>query len=194
MTKRSTTIVRETRETRVVCSLDLDTSGATSVASGLPFLDHMLESWARHAGVGLSMEALGDLHVDDHHTVEDCGIVLGQAIDAALGDKSGIARFGHAYAPLDESLARSVVDLSGRPWPVVNLGLQREQLGGVATENVTHFFCSLAISARLCLHLDVLRGTNDHHRAEAAFKSFALAFGRAAAVRGSGVPSTKGVL
>ena len=194
MSLRSATISRKTRETSIRCSLDLDGDGSADVKTGLGFLDHMLTSLARHGGLRLELVAEGDLEVDDHHTVEDCALVLGEALEAALGDKSGVVRFGHAYVPLDEALARAVVDLSGRPWPAVELGLRRERLGDVACENLTHFFNSLAMRARITLHVDVLKGDNDHHRAEAAFKAVAVALRTAVAVRGGGVPSTKGVL
>ena len=194
MTPRSAQTSRTTRETSVVCSLVLDGDGCAEVSTGLGFLDHMLEGLARHGGLTLSLQASGDLDVDDHHTVEDCALVLGEAIETALGDKRGVVRFGHAYAPLDEALARVVVDLSGRPWSEVNLGLSRETLGSVATENLTHFFRSLAMRGRFTLHVDLLRGDNDHHRVEAAFKALALALRQAVALRGGGVPSTKGVL
>lgn len=194
MTPRSAQTSRTTRETSVVCSLALDGDGCAEVSTGLGFLDHMLEGLARHGGLTLSLQASGDLDVDDHHTVEDCALVLGEAIETALGDKRGVVRFGHAYAPLDEALARVVVDLSGRPWSEVNLGLSRETLGSVATENLTHFFRSLAMRGRFTLHVDLLRGDNDHHRVEAAFKALALALRQAVALRGGGVPSTKGVL
>ncbi len=186
---------RRTLETAIEARLDLDRRGPSQVETGLPFLDHMIGAAAFHGGMTLDLCARGDLEVDDHHTVEDCAIVLGSAIRDALGERSGIRRFGYAYAPLDEALARAVVDLSGRPSATVDLGLRREMLGSVATENLAHFFTSLATSARLTLHLDVLRGDNDHHRAEAAFKSFGLALGEAVSRRAAGgIPSTKGVL
>ena len=147
-----------------------------------------------HARFDLTLRCRGDIDVDDHHTSEDCAIALGQAIDRALGEGRGIERFGHAYAPLDEALARAVVDLSGRPWPAIDLGLQREMLGQLACENITHVLQSLAIAARCSLHVDVLKGDNDHHRAEAAFKATAIALRRAVRVSGTQVPSTKEVL
>lgn len=194
MSPRTTTVSRQTRETAIRCVLDLDGDGFADVQTGLGFLDHMLTSLARHGGFRLELKAEGDLHVDDHHTVEDCALVIGEAMERALSDKVGITRFGHAYVPLDEALARAVVDLSGRPWPAVDLGLRRERLGDVATENLTHFFNSLAMRARITLHVDVLKGDNDHHRAEAAFKAVAVALRAAVALRGGDVPSTKGVL
>ena len=192
---RVTSRRRDTGETSVELRLDLDGSGRTEISTGLRFLDHMLDALARHARLDLTLRCEGDLEVDDHHTVEDCAIVLGSALDELLGERRGITRFGSAYAPLDEALARVVVDLSGRPWPEVDLGLRRERLGAVACENLTHFLQTLAIEGRMALHVDVLRGANDHHRAEAAFKALALAL-RAALTRdgADAVPSTKGVL
>jgi imidazoleglycerol phosphate dehydratase HisB len=141
------------------------------------------------------LECTGDLQVDDHHTAEDCALSLGAAIDRAIGERRAFARFGHAYAPLDEALARAVVDFSGRPYPVVQLGLRRERIGELACENIEHVIASLAISMRAAVHVDVLRGSNDHHRAEAAFKALALALRLALArTDDSCVPSTKEVL
>jgi imidazoleglycerol phosphate dehydratase HisB len=191
---RSAELSRSTVETSVEVKLLLDGSGLAEVATGLGFLDHMLTALARHASLDLVLTATGDLGVDDHHTVEDCAIVLGRALDEALGDRAGITRFAHAYAPLDESLARAVIDLSGRPWPEIDLGLRRETIRDVAAENLTHFLRTLAMEGRLALHVDVLRGDNDHHRAESAFKATALALRSAVAVSGGGIPSTKGVL
>jgi len=195
MSDRKTSVERVTRETRVVLELDLVGKREIEIRTGLPFLDHMLNALAFHACWDLRLECRGDLEVDDHHTVEDCALALGSAIDRCLGDRRGIVRFGSAFAPLDEALARVVVDLSGRPAPVVNLGLKRERLGDVATENLEHFFSSLAIAVRGAMHVDVLRGENDHHRAEAAFKAAALALKAALAVDETvDTPSTKGVL
>lgn len=191
---RSAELVRGTTETRVTVSLELDGIGDADVGSGLGFLDHMLTTLARHSGFDLTMRAEGDVVVDDHHTVEDCAIVVGRALDEALGDRSGITRFGYAYAPLDESLARAVVDLSGRAWPEVSIPFARATIGQVATENVVHFLRTLAIEGRMALHVDLIRGDNDHHKAEAAFKALALALHSAVAIRGEGVPSTKGSL
>ena len=186
---------RETLETRVEARVNVDIRGPGRVRTGLPFLDHMIGAAAFHGGLTLDLRARGDLDVDDHHTVEDCGLVFGAALRDALGERRGIRRFGHAYAPLDEALARAVIDLSGRPFAAVDLGLRREMLGTVATENLSHFFMSFATAARLTLHLDVIRGDNDHHRAEAAFKAFGLALAEAAGRRATaGIPSTKGML
>ncbi len=194
-TGRRGTLERRTAETAVKVTLCLDGSGRCEVATGLGFLDHMLAQLARHARLDLELACEGDLEVDDHHTVEDCALALGAALDAALGERRGIHRFGSAFAPLDEALARAVVDLSGRPAPVVDLGLVRERVGEVATESLAHFFHSFAIAGRMALHVDVLRGVNDHHRVEAAFKALALALRQAVSRDGSAeVPSTKGVL
>ncbi|MFO8073997.1 MAG: imidazoleglycerol-phosphate dehydratase HisB [Polyangia bacterium] len=189
---RSAKIERCTAETDIRLELCLDGEGGCEASTKIGFLDHLLTALARHAGFDLELSCDGDLEVDDHHSVEDCALALGAAIDEALGERRGIARFGWALAPLDEALARAVVDLSSRPWAEVSLELERERLGGLSTENVDHFVRSLAIAARASIHLDVLRGRNDHHRAEAAFKALALAL-RQAVARGGGarVPSTK---
>ena len=194
MTSRTAEISRKTRETDVTVRLDLDGAGAAEVATGIGFLDHMLSTLAKHARFDLALSCKGDLGIDDHHTAEDCALALGAAIDQALGDRTGIERFGSAYAPLDEALARAVVDLSGRPYAFVKLGLEREALGGIACENLGHVLRSLATAARATLHVELLRGENDHHRVEAAFKATALALRQAVRVTGGGVPSTKGVL
>jgi len=193
---RIANITRPTSETNIRIELNLDGAGASSIQTGLPFLDHMLTAMACHGRIDLAVDCEGDLSVDDHHSVEDCALALGSALDGALADRRGIRRFGSAFAPLDEALARVVIDLSGRPHATVNPGLHREQLGTVATENITHFFQSLATTARCTLHVDVLRGSNDHHKAEAAFKAFALALREAVAPdeRQAGIPSTKGTL
>ena len=194
--RRYAALERTTRETSVRVELALDGSGEVSVSTGIGFLDHMLTALGVHGAFDLRLTCEGDLGVDDHHTAEDCAILLGRAIDAALGERAGIVRFASAYAPLDEALARSVVDLSGRPFPSVSLGLRRESIGGLACENVGHALASMATSMRAALHVDVLKGDNDHHRAEAAFKATALALREAVRVRpgASGVPSTKGVI
>lgn len=191
---RSAELNRTTSETRVEVTLDLDGNGETKIDTGLGFLDHMLDALGRHSGIDLSVLADGDSAVDDHHTVEDCALLIGRALESALGDRSGIRRFGSAYAPLDEALALSVIDLSGRPWPEVGIEFSRHQIGDVATENIVHFFRTLALEGRMALHVDVLRGDNDHHKAEAAFKATALALREAVERRGEMVPSTKGIL
>lgn len=194
MSPRTASIDRKTGETEISLTLDLDGEGQAEVATGIPFYDHMLHAFAKHGRFDLELRCDGDLEVDDHHTVEDCALVLGEAFDDALGERRGIQRFAHAYAPLDEALARVVVDLSGRPYAVVDMGLQRESLGGLSCENIPHVFKSFATRARGAVHVDVLRGDNDHHRAEAAFKAFALAMRKAVKIEGDEVPSTKGVL
>ncbi len=195
MSPRQAKVSRETLETRIALELALDGSGRAEVATGIGFFDHMLTALAKHARFDLTLTCSGDLQVDDHHTVEDCALALGQALDQALEPRRGIARFGSAFAPLDEALARAVVDLSGRPCAVIELGLEREALGQLACENISHFFTSLATAGRMALHVDVLRGANDHHRAEAAFKAVALALRQAVRLDGPDqVPSTKGVL
>ena len=191
---RSTTFDRSTRETVIKGSIDLDGSGSAEVETGIGFFDHLLETLAKHAGLDIEVSVTGDTHVDDHHTVEDTAIVLGRALDEVLAVRSGITRFGYAYAPLDEALCRAVVDLSGRGWPEVSLPIPRETIGDVASENVTHFLTSLASEGRMALHLDLIRGENSHHIAECAFKALALALRAACQRAGAGVPSTKGTL
>ncbi len=195
MNARTADASRVTRETDVTVHLSLDGKGESSITTGIAFLDHMLTALVVHGGFDLNVVAKGDLLVDDHHTVEDCALTLGVAFDRALGERRGIARFGSAYAPLDEALARAVVDISGRPFARLDLGLRRERLGDLSCENVPHALASFATAARITLHVDVLCGDNDHHRAEAAFKAVALALRTAVARTGSdAVPSTKGSL
>lgn len=191
---RTSEIKRETKETAIELRLVVDGTGLTRVDTGIGFLDHMIDSLARHAGFDLTLTARGDVVIDDHHTAEDCAIVLGRALAEALGDRAGVRRFGSAYVPLDESLARAVVDLSGRPWPEIHIPFSRDTIGDLATENIVHFLRSLAIEARMALHVDLIRGDNDHHKAEAAFKAVAIALRDAVAITGDMVPSTKGVL
>jgi imidazoleglycerol-phosphate dehydratase len=188
-------VARKTNETDVKVAVTLDGGAQISVQTGLAFLDHLITSFATHARINLHLTAVGDIEVDDHHTVEDVGIALGEAIRLAVGDRISIHRFGTGYAPLDEALARVVIDLSNRPGAWVQLALRRERIGDVSTENLTHFFSSFATAARVTLHVDVIRGENDHHKVEAAFKALALAC-REAWQRDLtiGVPSTKGVL
>lgn len=195
MNGRRVEFARKTFETDIQGSLLLDGTGRTRLDTGIGFLDHLMGALARHGRLDLELRCRGDLHVDDHHTAEDCGLVLGAAIDSALGDRAGVTRFGHAYAPLDEALARAVIDLSGRPFASIDLGLKGPTLGTLSAQMVPHVLSSLATAARMTLHVDVLRGVNDHHRAEAAFKATALALRLAVARDGGGqVPSTKGVL
>lgn len=195
MTPRAAMVRRTTGETDIELRLTLDGTGQADVATGIGFYDHLLTALARHARFDLTLRCTGDLAVDDHHTVEDCALALGTALDQALGDRRGIRRFGSAFAPLDEALARAVVDCSGRPWAEVNLDLRRDRIGELGCENIPHAVRSLATAGRLCIHLDVLTGVNDHHRAEAAFKALALALREAVARSGfDDVPSTKGTL
>lgn len=187
-------VTRKTRETDIALTLTLDGEGKTAIATGIGFLDHLLTALAHHARFDLALRCEGDLHIDDHHTAEDCALALGTAFDKALGDRAGVARFGYAYAPLDESLSRAVVDLVTRPTAIIALGLTRESLGTLSCENIPHVLTSFATSARLTLHVDVLRGDNDHHRAESAFKALALALRQAVSRSGTGQASTKGTL
>lgn len=191
---RRATVERKTKETDISLSVNIDGSGVSEISTGIGFLDHMLTALSKHGRMDLALSCKGDLHVDDHHSVEDCGIVLGQAVKAALGDLRGITRYGYAYAPLDESLSRAVVDISGRPFADVNLNLQRERIGNLSCEMLPHFLSSFATSAAITLHVDVLKGENDHHRAESAFKALALALRTAFKREGTDIPSTKGVL
>jgi imidazoleglycerol-phosphate dehydratase len=191
---RASTIERKTGETEVRLHLDLDGTGAAEVGTGIGFLDHMLDLFARHGRMDLRVHASGDTHVDDHHTTEDVAIVLGQAIKEACGDKRGIARYGHAYVPMDEALVRSALDLSGRPFCVYEVALPTTRVGTFDTELVEHFFQSLALNAGLTLHVDLIRGRNTHHIVEAVFKSAALALHHATRIVREDLPSTKGTL
>ena len=194
---RQADISRNTLETQVRVRLDLDGSGQCRFASGVPFLDHMLEQVARHGQFDLEDEAKGDLHIDAHHTVEDIGITLGQALAVALGDKKGLTRYGHAYVPLDEALSRVVVDLSGRPGLVFGVNFTRATIGAFDVDLVREFFQGLVNHALITLHIDNLRGENAHHQAESVFKAFGRALRMAveADARCAGrVPSTKGAL
>ncbi|KAF2158203.1 hypothetical protein K461DRAFT_264982 [Myriangium duriaei CBS 260.36] len=223
---RSTTLSRITNETKIVLTLNVDggalsplpsitgqspskeeaekshaaqssASQTISIDTGIGFLDHMLHALAKHAGWSLQLVCKGDLHIDDHHSAEDTFIALGSAFKTALGSTAGLARFGYAYAPLDEALSRAVVDLSNRPFCVAELGLKREKLGDLSCEMIPHCLQSWSQGAGVTMHVDCIRGTNDHHRAESAFKALAVAI-RMATTRVKGregeVPSTKGVL
>lgn len=193
MTPREAALKRETRETQISVELRLD-GGPIAIDTGLGFFDHMLTTLAHHGGLGLQLRCQGDLKVDDHHTVEDCCLALGSCLSEALGDRTGIVRFGHAYVPMDEALARSVVDLVSRPYGIIRLGFKREWLGDVACENLVHGLHSLSSSARITLHAEALYGENDHHRAEAAFKAVGRALKMAVTPAAGGAPSTKGVM
>jgi imidazoleglycerol-phosphate dehydratase len=217
---REATIIRNTNETKIQIALSLDggsvqlekslfpkneaasehaaqnSSGQQiSVNTGIGFLDHMLHALCKHSGWSAIIECIGDTYIDDHHTAEDVAIALGMAFKKAMGSVRGVKRFGYAYAPLDEALSRSVVDLSNRPHAVVELGLKREMIGQLSCEMIPHVIHSFATSAYITLHVDCIRGDNDHHRAESAFKSMALAIKEAISRTGTDeVPSTKGVL
>jgi imidazoleglycerol-phosphate dehydratase len=189
-------IDRKTRETEIRLRLDIDGSGTSEIATGLGFLDHMLELFARHALVDLSVACTGDLHVDGHHTTEDVGICLGQAIDRALGDRAGIRRYGHSILPMDETLVTSAVDLGGRAYWVWNVAMPAAQIGSFDSELVADFWQAVATQGRMNLHLILHHGRNTHHISEAVFKSTARALRTALELdpRATGVPSTKGIL
>lgn len=194
---RQAEITRNTLETQVSVKINLDGTGVGRFATGVPFLDHMLDQIARHGAIDLDVEAKGDLHIDAHHTVEDIGITLGQALAKALGDKKGLRRYGHAYVPLDEALSRVVVDLSGRPGLEFHVAFTRAWIGQFDVDLVNEFFQGLVNHALISLHIDNLRGANAHHQAETVFKAFGRALRAAAELdpRASGaIPSTKGAL
>ncbi len=193
---RSATIERTTGETDISLTIDLDGPASLTGRTGVGFFDHMLALFARHGRMSLDVRCTGDLHVDGHHTVEDIGICLGQALGGALGDKSGIARYGLAYVPMDECLARAVVDLSGRTCCVIDAEVAADQVGEFDVELAWEFFEALARSGRLNLHVDLLRSGNAHHSIEACFKAVARSLAQACAIdpEATGVPSTKGIL
>jgi imidazoleglycerol-phosphate dehydratase len=193
---RKASVERKTKETTISLRLVVDGDGTTAIETGLGFLDHMLDLLARHAGLNLIVRAAGDLHVDDHHLVEDVGIVFGEALRKALGDKTGITRYGSAIVPMDESLVMCAVDLGGRPHLSYELNLPAKRIKKFETELIEEFLRAVVNSSAMNLHLRQLAGRNTHHIVEAAFKAFAQALGQAAAVssRVSGIPSTKGVL
>lgn len=211
---RSAVFSRDTNETKIQVALSLDgghielegaeknevaaqttASQVINVNTGIGFLDHMLHALAKHSGWSLLLECKGDLHIDDHHTAEDCGITLGLAFKQALGAVRGVKRFGTGFALLDEALSRAVVDLSNRPYAVIELGLKREKIGDLSCEMIPHVLESFAQGAGITMHVDCLRGFNDHHRAESAFKALALAIKESISSSGNDeVPSTKGVL
>jgi len=194
---RTARVERVTKETQVLVELDLDGTGVTDAATGVPFFDHMLAQLGRHGCIDLTVRARGDTEVDAHHTVEDTALALGQALREALGDKAGICRFGSALVPLDETLAQAAVDLSGRPYVVhAEPEPMAPMIGSYDTTLTRHFFESLAMTAGICLHMTVLAGRNPHHIVEAEFKAFARALRAAAAAdpRSGAIPSTKGVL
>ncbi len=197
MAERKATVERNTLETQITASVNLDGSGKAELETGIPFLEHMLDQIARHGLFDLQIKAVGDLHIDDHHTVEDIGITLGMAFAEAVGDKKGIMRYGHAYCPLDEALSRVVIDFSGRPGITYNVDYTRASVGGFDVDLFLEFFQGFVNHARVTLHIDNLRGDNTHHQVETIFKAFGRAMRMALSEdpRMAGVtPSTKGVL
>jgi imidazoleglycerol-phosphate dehydratase len=197
MSARTADVNRDTLETRIKVSVNIDGTGKSSFNTGVPFLDHMLDQVARHGMVDLAVEAKGDLHIDAHHTVEDIGITLGQAFAKAVGDKKGIRRYGHAYVPLDEALSRVVIDFSGRPGLEYHVAYPRAMIGEFDVDLLHEFFQGFVNHAQVTLHIDALRGNNAHHIAETIFKAFgrALRMALEADTRMSGIlPSTKGAL
>ena len=194
---RTARVERNTRETRITVEVNLDGTGRAQLDTGLPFLDHMLDQVARHGMVDLAVKAEGDLHIDAHHTVEDVGIVIGQAVAKALGDKAGLARYGHAYVPLDEALSRVVIDLSGRPGLEFHVAFTRARIGNLDADLTIEFFQGFVNHALATLHVDNLRGANAHHQCETVFKAFGRALRMAVASdarAGGAIPSTKGSL
>lgn len=195
-TSRTGEVKRDTSETQIRVRVDLDGTGKAKIDTGIPFLDHMLDALSRHSQIDLDVHARGDTHVDDHHTVEDVGIALGQCIDSALGTKAGIGRFGHAVVPLDEALVAVTVDLSGRPFLTYNVKLRHQRVGNFDVELVHDFMLALMNAAKMNLHINKEYGRNPHHVIEAAFKALARALRTAVALdpRIKGIPSTKGTL
>ena len=194
---RTATITRSTAETAIDVTVNLDGTGVYDVETGVGFFDHMLEQLSRHSLIDLTVRTKGDLHIDEHHTVEDTGIAIGQAFAQALGDKRGITRYGDALSPMDETLTRVALDISGRPWLVWKDLFSQPRLGGMDTEMFAHFFHSFAQAAGITLHVETLYGTNNHHIAEAAFKGVARALRTAIEIdprKADAIPSTKGML
>jgi imidazoleglycerol-phosphate dehydratase len=186
-------VERNSRETQLACEIRLDATGEVDIATGLGFLDHMVEQVARYASFDLRLRGAGDLHVDEHHLIEDAGIVLGQALAQALGDRAGITRFAHAYAPLDEALSRVVIDLGKRPFLSYEVPLSGP-IGELDAETLEEWWRAFAVHAGATLHVDLIRGRNRHHIAESGFKALGLALRQATALGGRGVPSSKGLL
>ena len=194
---RTATINRSTAETRIDVAVNLDGTGAYELATGIGFLDHMLEQLSRHSLIDLHCRIAGDLHIDEHHTVEDSGLAIGQAIAQALGDKRGIRRYGDALSPMDETLTRVALDISGRPWLVWKTEFTQKRLGEIDTELFEHWFHSFAQSAGITLHVETLYGKNNHHMIESAFKGLARALRQAVEIdprKADAIPSTKGML
>lgn len=194
---RQATIERKTRETEIKVTVGLDGTGVSSIKTGIGFFEHMVEQLARHGLIDIDLKASGDLHIDDHHTVEDCGIVLGKAVAKALGERKGIRRYGEAYVPMDEALVRCVIDLSNRPFLVWRVQMPSKKIGTFDSELVREFFQAFAVAAGATLHFEAFYGSNAHHVAEACFKSLARALRAAVEIdprRGDETPSSKGVL
>jgi Imidazoleglycerol-phosphate dehydratase len=194
---RTARIARKTHETDIAVEVNLDGTGAYDVSTGIGFLDHMIEQFSRHSLIDITCRIVGDLHVDQHHTTEDSAIAIGQAISQALGDKGGIGRYGQAYSPMDETLARVALDISGRPYFVWKAGFTQEKLGELDTELIEHWFHSIGQAVGITLHIELLYGSNNHHICEAIFKGFARAMRAAVELdprKNGAVPSTKGLL
>lgn len=194
---RTATIDRTTKETAIAVTVNLDGTGDYAVTTGIGFLDHMIEQLSRHSLIDIALSVKGDLHIDQHHTVEDSALALGEAFAKALGDKRGIARYGEAHAPMDETLTRVALDISGRPYCVWKSGFSQPRLGEMDTELFSHWYASFAQTAGITLHLETLYGENNHHIAESGFKALARALRQAVAIdprKGDAIPSTKGVL
>ncbi len=197
MTDRTAQITRDTLETQITAAINLDGTGAATFATGVPFLEHMLDQIARHGLIDLDIKAAGDTHIDDHHTVEDVGITLGQAFDKAIGDKKGLTRYGHAYVPLDEALSRVVIDFSGRPGLEFHCDFTRASVGGFDVDLFIEFFQGFVNHAKVSLHIDNIRGKNTHHQIETIFKAFGRALRMALTLDQRALnqmPSTKGCL
>lgn len=194
---RTASISRNTKETEIAVEVNLDGSGQYEISTGIGFLDHMIEQFSRHSLIDIKCHIEGDLHIDQHHTAEDSAIAIGQAISKALGDKAGIMRYGSAYSPMDETLSRVALDISGRPYFVWKAGFTQERLGEMDTELFEHWFHSIADAVGLTLHIELLYGKNNHHIAESIYKGFARAMRAAVEIdprKGGAIPSTKGIL
>lgn len=194
---RTAQLTRKTNETEIQLALNLDGTGISNLQTGIAFLDHMLNHVALHGMIDLDLSATGDLDIDAHHTIEDCALLLGQAIDHALSSRASIYRYGYAYVPMDESLARAVLDFSGRPYWIIDIGWQSPDVAGLPCSLIDHFFQSFSVTARCNLHIQTLYGRDNHHLAEASYKAFGRALRQAVAIdeqRGSQVASTKGTL
>lgn len=191
---RTQTIQRKTKETDISVTMNLDGQGKVNISTPIPFFNHMIEAFAFYAKIDLDILAQGDVDVDDHHLVEDIGIVLGQVFNQALGSKKGIQRFASSLTPMDESLSRVVIDISNRPLLVFNATFTRPSIGGLSLENIKEFFYAFAIESRMTLHIDILYGDNNHHMVESIFKGFGRALREAIQITGTSIPSTKGVL